>query len=538
MPRIFAASCFASAAGLAFLLVLTGCPKPAAKPEPAGANAPATATQAKQATNTTKSTSQDAAKAVSESARLPKEPEKPADWPKPAVALVLTGQLMGYIEPCGCSGLENQKGGLARRHALIRQLAEERGWNVVPLDVGNQVKSFGKEQELKFASVIQGLRTMGYRAVTLGDGDLRLTPGEILASIAGNDGAVHDFVGSNVAVLARELVPRSIVIEAGGLKIGIASALGEKFEARLRGDELMHEPPLAGLKIAADELQSQTCDVTVLLAHASLDEARQLAKAVPSFDLVVASGETSLPTRELEEVEGTKSLVMQVGQKAMYVGVVGVFPGETPKFRYESVALDARFGDSPEMLKLLADFQDQLKELGLDGLSIKLQPHPSGRKFVGSEACGDCHTKAYEVWKTTPHSHATDTLVQPPNSRGSIARIFDPECISCHVTGWEPQQHYPFDSGYLDLDKTPLLKQVGCENCHGPGSAHVAAENGMGNPTADAVAKLRSAMRLTIEGGAAEKKCIDCHDLDNSPEFHKPEAFEKYWKKIEHTGKD
>src|SRR5262245_30249499 len=33
-------------------------------------------------------------------------------WPKPAVALVLTGQQLGYIEPCGCSGLENQKGGL------------------------------------------------------------------------------------------------------------------------------------------------------------------------------------------------------------------------------------------------------------------------------------------------------------------------------------------------------------------------------------------------------------------------------------------
>jgi hypothetical protein len=523
MPRTFAASCspWASAAGLGLLLVLTGCPKPAAKPEPANANAPG-----------------DAAKVASDSAKSQKEPEKFADWPKPAVALVLTGQLMGYIEPCGCSGLENQKGGLARRHTLIRQLADERGWNVVPLDVGNQVKSFGKEQEIKFASVIQGLRTMGYRAITLGEGDLRLTPGEILASIASNDGTVHDFVGSNVAVLARELVPRSMVIEAGGLKIGIASALGEKFEAQLQGDELVHESPLTGLKIAAEELQSQKCDVTVLLTHASLDEARKLAQAVPSFDLVVASGETNLPTRELEEVKGTKSLIMQVGQKAMYVGVVGIYPGETPKLRYESVTLDARFGDSPEMLKLLADFQDQLKELGLDGLSIKLQPHPTGKRFVGSETCGDCHTKAYEVWKTTSHSHATDTLVQPPNSRGSITRIFDPECISCHVTGWESQQHYPFDSGYLALDKTPLLKHVGCENCHGPGSAHVAAENGTDNPSADAVAKLRSAMRLTIEGEAAEKRCIDCHDLDNSPEFHKPEAFEKYWKKIEHKGKD
>lgn len=461
-----------------------------------------------------------------------------ADWPKPALAIVVTGQLMGYIEPCGCTGLENQKGGLARRHTLIRQLSEERGWNVVPLDVGGQVKRFGKQQEIKFANVVQGLRTMGYRAMTLGEGDLRLTPGEVLASIAGNDGTVRDFVGANVAVLARDLEPRSLVIEAGGLRIGVTAVLGEKFEAHLRGDELVHQPPLVALKVALDELRSQKCDVYVLLAHAPLEEARKLAQEAPLFDFVIASGETNLPSQELEAVEGTKTKLMQVGLKAMSAGVVGVFSVETLSLRYESVPLDARFADSREMLKVLADYQDQLKELGLEGLGIKLQPHPSGRKFVGSEACGQCHTKAYETWQGTAHSHATDSLVTPPNSRGEIARHFDPECLSCHVTGWEPQQHYPFASGYLDLEKTPLMTHVGCENCHGPGSAHVAAENGTTALTADSITNLRESMRLTIAGGGAERKCIECHDLDNSPDFHKEGAFEKYWEKVKHTGKD
>src|SRR5215211_5745356 len=81
-----------------------------------------------------------------------------AGWPKPAVALLITGQQLGYIEPCGCTGLENQKGGLARRHTFIKQLVEDRGWPVVPLDVGSQVKRFGKQQEVKFAFTVQGLR--------------------------------------------------------------------------------------------------------------------------------------------------------------------------------------------------------------------------------------------------------------------------------------------------------------------------------------------------------------------------------------------
>jgi hypothetical protein len=466
-----------------------------------------------------------------------------ADWPKPAVTLLITGQLIGYIEPCGCSGLENQKGGLARRHTLIRQLADDRGWPVIPLDVGSQVKGFGKQQEVKFAHVVQGLRTMGYRAIELGEGDLRLTPGELLAAMAGADGTAGDFVSANVAVLGRDLQPRFVVVELGGKRVGVTAVLSEKFESRLRGEELIHEPPLDALKKAANELTAQKCDFRVLLAHAPLDEARKLAEQVPGFDLVIASGETNLASDELEKVSGTKTRLMQVGLKAMYVGVVGLYNDAQTPIRYESVPLDKRFADSPEMLKLLADYQDQLKELGLEGLGIKPQPHPTGRKFVGSEACGQCHTKAFEKWQSTPHAHATDSLVKPPNSRGSIARHFDPECLSCHVTGWhvtggEAQQFFPYESGYLSLEKTPRMINSGCENCHGPGSAHVAAENGDGNPPAEAIAKFREAMKLPLAGGVAERRCIECHDLDNSPEFHKAGAFEKYWKEVEHAGKD
>jgi hypothetical protein len=30
---------------------------------------------------------------------------------------------------------------------------------------------------------------------------------------------------------------------------------------------------------------------------------------------------------------------------------------------------------------------------------------------------------------------------------------------------------------------------------------------------------------------------MECHDLDNSPDFHAAGAFEKYWKEIEHKGR-
>jgi hypothetical protein len=66
----------------------------------------------------------------------------------------------------------------------------------------------------------------------------------------------------------------------------------------------------------------------------------------------------------------------------------------------------------------------------------------------------------------------------------------------------------------------------------------VAAENGEGNPGDELLAKLRDEMRLPLANDVAERKCMECHDIDNSPDFHVKGAFEEYWKQVEHKGKD
>ncbi len=467
---------------------------------------------------------------------IPKQPLFEG-WPEPKLVLFITGQQQGYIEPCGCTGLEHQKGGLARRQALLTELREKRGWNVVPVDVGSQSKRFGKQPEIKFQRTAEALRAMDYQAVTLGADDLRLTAGELTAATNPDD-KPSIFVSANVAVLARDLQPTFKIVEAGGKKIGITGVLGDSFEQKLAGDELVHEPVAAALQKVSEVLKALKCDFYVLLCHATLEETRKIAAAAPLFDLVITAGGVGEPTLELEKIPGSKARLAQVGTKGMYAGVIGLFEGdEKNPLRYERVPLDSRWEDSPAMLQLLADYQKQLEQTGLDELGLRPQRHPSGLQFVGSQKCGECHTKAYAIWEKTPHAHATDSLVKPPE-RGNIPRHFDPECLSCHVTGWEPQKFFPFASGYLSLKDTPLLQHNGCENCHGPGSAHVAAESGGEQLMKDEVQKRRDAMKLPLAGGVAERKCMDCHDLDNSPDFHVKGAFEKYWKQVEHKGKD
>lgn len=122
--------------------------------------------------------------------------------------------------------------------------------------------------------------------------------------------------------------------------------------------------------------------------------------------------------------------------------------------------------------------------------------------------------------------------------------MHDPECLSCHVTGWEPQKYFPFTGGYMSLEKTPNLTGNGCENCHGPAAKHVAVELGELEVSAQEQEKLRADLRLQVvenegnkEGqtlGAVVNMCLQCHDLDNSPDFD----FQKYWPQVEHHGKE
>jgi hypothetical protein len=84
----------------------------------------------------------------------------------------------------------------------------------------------------------------------------------------------------------------------------------------------------------------------------------------------------------------------------------------------------------------------------------------------------------------------------------------------------------------------------GCENCHGPGGAHAAAEGGEEEVGEEELERLRAALRLEIvenegnkEGqefanGKVVQMCMECHDIDNSPDFD----FQEYWPQVEHQG--
>lgn len=463
------------------------------------------------------------------------------DWPKPDVALVFSGEQNGYIEPCGCAGLENQKGGLKRRYTFIKQL-RDKGWNVVPMDLGGQESRTGVQAQIKVDVTYRALIKMGYAAVGFGPGDLKI---DLLQLAINLDPKTDPFVSCNVAIgdFNNGMVQLYKVVDVGGMRIGITSILGSKeIDGRKSaGDIKLLEPNQAIPPIIGELSFNKKCDHLVLLSNANPDETKALAVRFPDFDWVMTARGAEEPPKEPGTIKGTNAHLVEVGQKAEYVVVVGLYKNGKTSFRYQRVPLDHRFADAPEMQAMQVEYQEQLKTLGLKGLGLKPVPHPSGRKFVGSKTCETCHTKAAAVFDKTPHAKATDTLVKltPP-------RHFDPECLSCHTTGWDAQRFFPYESGYLGLTETPEMVGNGCENCHGPGSQHADAENGNIAATDAQKESYRADMRLkiapnegnkpgqAIKDGSVVDMCMGCHDLPNSPEFD----FQKYWPKVKHVGKD
>jgi hypothetical protein len=450
-------------------------------------------------------------------------------WPRPKLALVITGRQDGYLEPCGCAGLDRMKGGMSRRHSFLNELRQQRGWPVVVMDVGGLAKGYGRQAELKYHITVEGMRKMGYDAIALGRADLRLPAGELVAETAAVEGQQSPFVSANVGLFgfAAKMTAQTRIVEAAGMKLGITSVLGKEFQSEIRSDEIELTDPAAALSRIVPDLK-QKADYLILLAHATKEESLELARKFPDFDLVVTAGGAAEPPAKPEPIEGPKALLIEVGQKGMDAIVLGMFDG-VERFRYQRVPLDSRFPASEQMQTLMEIYQEQLKEAGFAGLGIRAVPHPQKQlfgKFVGSKACQSCHEKSYIIWRISGHSKAYATLtgLSPP-------RNFDPECVSCHVTGWHPTEYYPYETGYQSLEETPELINTGCETCHGPGGAHVAAENGGDLALQE---KLRQALVITKaesqDPRSGKQHCFSCHDLDNSPDFD----FETSWPLVKH----
>ncbi|MDO5552644.1 MAG: multiheme c-type cytochrome [Planctomycetia bacterium] len=451
------------------------------------------------------------------------------DWQTPDAAIVFTGLLDGYIEPCGCAGMDRMKGGLSRRDTFLNEL-KAKNWPVLAVDAGQLCTGFGVQEELKFDMVMNAFRLMDYQAIGMGRNDLKFPAYFLLTFTA--PPSISDqsrFVSANVGIYGFNklyILPYK-VIAVGKKRIGVTSVIFPSDELAHRDENILIEDPAKKLQEILPQLQAEKTDRNILIVHGTEAETLKLASQFPQFQFVITADSPSEPPAQPKTI-GEQQMLIEPGEKGKFALVVGLYDSEENPVRYQRVALDSRYPSSPEVFRLMEEYQGILKTLITTkgykgGLGMSLvdadKRHILG-EFVGSEKCESCHEESYRVWKRSRHAVAWNSLTEtakPP-------RDFDPECISCHVVGWHGIENFPYAGGFVTEEKTPHLKQVGCESCHGPGSKHIEAELGDDEKLQESI---RTAMRL---GNDTRRVCFSCHDGDNSPDFD----FEPYYKLIEH----
>ncbi len=496
-------------------------------------------------------------------------------WPKQDFVVVLSGEQHGLVLPCGCSS--PQFGGYERLANLIESL-KKRGWPVVAYNLGDTPQIHGPanlaniQGKLKYHYAMESLREMGYAATTFGVYEAAQPLTEIIDEYALNN--------PEPAILATNLVDKAKLFpddtasrgakpEWGGsyvgswnvtnatknIKVGSLAFIGTHTPAWI--DTLVKDgklpagipiPPAVGVRIADMDpkfkfqpankvipgdlkaINAAHPDFRVLLYQGPVALAKLLAREYSEFNVILCL-DVDEPPQQAVIVD--KTFIVSVGHKGKYVGVVGGKATGNParpfEMRYELVALGPEFA-TPKgkeaghpILKLMEQYTKQLHDENyLDKYgkvphsiqaALKTDPKFAGMKngYVGSEVCGKCHVNEYKIWSHTDHARAYKTLV---DARNPSLRQFDAECIVCHTVGFRN------DGGFANAEKTPALKNVGCESCHGPGELHSTPKFKF-NKTLHA---LMNPWKAPLDEGKAAKAkrilkiegmCRECHDSDN-----------------------
>ncbi len=400
------------------------------------------------------------------------EPSAKSPHKTDSLTVFFTGNELGELKPCGCSG--GQLGGLSRRAAVFNRVSEHKR---LIIDTGSLVKSQSEQDLIKFNIILQAFRQLDYDLVSLSEKDIE--------------------IAQNLGLLSDPIIG---FISPYGTPVRDALRRGEKIAGGFRNQYLLNgkyitisvltfnveTSPIKQIREVFPREPGQQ-SVNILIINRCDDAIISSIAEMGTVDCIVCPAESDEPMVSGEA--NKRPLVFSVGRFGRYVCGLQITEsagGENKlKLSFFAVPVKEDLEEEASLVQLYNDYQQLVKERNL------LEKHPrftlDGLEYTSSESCKACHEYEYGKWSRNAHAHAYATLERAGSQ-------FDPECVICHVVGMD------YESGFISEHKTGHLKNVGCENCHGPGSEHIKTGG--------------------IVGFTGPKSaCIDCHTPEHSGDY-------------------
>ncbi len=461
------------------------------------------------------------------------------------VTVLAAGDLRGEIKPCGCSE-KGQMGGLLRRLSYLEKMTgqgREADGAPIVVDLGNNFPEPTPQGRFKIELIETLLEMIPPDAILPGPGEMRAGAAGLsrkLPYVLGNDRA-----GKRFAPVVRVRRKGRTISIHGYLSPSLVYQAGQS-HFRLEGARAalgLFPPPEPGetallLFRGSDEelalLASSGRFALIVAGNPSADELKQITERI-----VGATPYPQVPTKGQGLLRIELALPAPNGKAASLGGnATGNTTGNTAGNATRKPTVDwlkESWPDHPAAAPVFAKYDERVKGLFFARMEIMARQQRES-VFAGAQSCLACHPPAREAWKKSRHAGALATLEK-------VGKQFDPECLACHVVGLDK-------GGFLSQDLTPDLANVQCENCHGPGKAHVknpAERTGppVGIPVNHAASTAKKHAASAANNNAApvannysapavkpdERTCRTCHRGSHSPTF----AFSTYWPKIAHS---
>lgn len=460
--------------------------------------------------------------------------EAPAWRPARTAELFFSTELDGYVEPCGCTS--EPLGGLQRLATVVGRSEVPHGL----IDAGNLLfptewDDLTRPQHLlKSHIVARAYRNMGALALNVAPADLMAGADHLLA--LQQEGAVP-FVSANVRPRKHgPEIARSFIRTVGGVRFGITGVALPEAVAQVSRDVAVIEYAPA-LNSELEAMRKGGAEVVVVLAHLGEAAALELARLIPRIDVIVRAPGTPIERKPSPPKQVGPVLVVEAGSQGQHVGrlrfalgpdapphpiplddrgakaarrraldekslaaarvqreawskdpsqaeavralddkiarleaklaapVAEAAPPEGPHVRVDLLPLSVDIEGDDTVKALLAGYYQQLQKMNLEqGDVTKCAPKAGKPTFVGTAKCAQCHEEAFTFWQGTKHAKAWETLEED-------GKQYDLTCVGCHVVGYQQA------GGFCRIADVAGYEDVGCENCHGPGSAHVDSED-------------------------------------------------------------
>lgn len=291
--------------------------------------------------------------------------------------------LHSRIEPISaydstCSAEDNAAGecfgGVARVKTMINQLRDELSdQNVIVLDAGDQYQGSLMYTTYKGDVEIEFMNDIGFDVMAVGnhefdDGD------EGLAKLA--DGVDFPVISGNIDVSSSNVlagkVSNHVVLEVGGQKIGIISALAtDTAETASPSDAVIFTNEIESLQADVDALTAEGVDIIIALNHVGVTADLDIAEAVSGIDAVVGGHSHTLFSNTEEGAMAYPTMVgnvpvVQAYAYSKYVGHLeltfdddGTVTGATG----DTILLDASVAEDEAVVARVAELAGPIEEM-------------------------------------------------------------------------------------------------------------------------------------------------------------------------------